>query len=274
MALPKTSWEIRIDSFKCVLYLLVCLIFVTLVSCNKSDVYTPDELLKLFKKAGFTPLPFPDSKYRPGSIISVDENGIRWVDDLQACRYPMSEFEEPSYIPNITFEKAWEFKGSALIDFKGVSAGPNFDKISKIRMEIKDHGADAFRTIKLKVWEEDPYNRNSVSQACMDELKKPNRYLISEAFRVSKGKYTFYDKFGASIKLETPILKSLLQFKPDVKYEITSDGSIVIEQPAYFAVRKAQRIEGGFELLGKAGIEPEFADSKIEQLFIKTHPIK
>ena len=261
---------------KGILCLLVSLVLVIPISCKDiGDVYTPREWLEIFEKAGgWTPLPFPDSKYRPGAIISVSDNGIRWIDNLDACRYPIADFVQPSYIPKITFEKAWELKGSALINFKGISAGPGFNRISKIRMEIKDHGADAFRLLKLRVWLEDPVNRATVSQVCMDELKNEGTYLITEAFRVSSGKYMLYDKTGVSIKLEAPVLKQLLQFQPDVKYEIASDGSLIIEQPAIFAVRKAKRVDDRFFTLGPPDSEPETADVKIEQLFNKAHAIE
>lgn len=277
MKFPITHRERKVNNLKNCLCFLFCLIIIIPVGCKEAgDVYSPKEWIELFEKAGgWTPLTFPDSKYRPGAIISVPEDGDpRFIDVLESCGFPIKDFIEHSYIPSITFEKEWEFKGSALINFKGISAGPKFSKISKTRMEINDHGADAIRLIQLRIWIENPDHRSTKTEACMDELTKPNSYLITEAFRVSSGKYTLYDKSGASIKLETPILKSLLQFQPDVKYEVTSDGSLVIEQPAYFAVRKAQRIEGDFEVLGGSGSEPESADAKIKQHFIKAHAIE
>lgn len=266
----------QIVKLKGILCLLVSLVLVIPLSCKDiGDVYTPKEWLEIFEKAGgWTPLPFPDSKYGLGAIIRVSDNGIRYVDSLDACHYPIADFVQPSYIPKVIFEKAWEFDGSALINFKGVTAGPGFNKISKIRMEIKDHGADAFRLLKLRVWLEDPDNRAKVSQVCMDELKNEATYLITEAFRVSSGKYMLYDKTGASIKLETPVLKHLLQFEPELKYEIASDGSLIIEEPAIFAIRKAKRVDDRFITLGPPDKEPETADDKIEQLFIKTHAIE
>ena len=75
----------------------------------------------------------------------------------------------------------------------------------------------------------------------MDELSKPDRYLVVEAFRVSKGKYSLYDKFGAEIKVETPVIKELLQLQPEARYQVTSDGDLVIENPVCFADRGAIR---------------------------------
>jgi hypothetical protein len=243
------------------------------VSCEKvSDNYTPPEWVEMFKKAGgWVPLPFPDSKYRPGAIVKVSEKeGIRWISHLESCRYPEEVLRpEKSYIPGITFTKGKDFGAAAMVNFKGISAGPAFDKVSKVRLEVQDHGADAFKLINLKVWWEEPKNRKKVSSACLDELKKPDHYLITEAFRVSKGTYTLYDKSGAALKLSAPKLGDLLQFQPDVKYEVTSDGKLTIEQPVYFAIRMAVRVGDDFEVLGEQTQAPQTADSQIEKLFLK-----
>jgi len=116
---------------------------------------------------------------------------------------------------------------------------------------------------------EDPDNREKVSQACMDELLQLDTYLVTEAFRVSKGKYTLYEKSGAAIKIDIPGIGKLLQFQPDIKYEITSDGSLVIEHPAYFAIRKAVRVGDDFQILRSPIGEDVTADVKIEKLFFK-----
>jgi hypothetical protein len=250
----------------------ILILLVGVFGCKDAgDIYSPEEWRDLLNEAGgWKPLPFPDSKYGPGAIIKVSDDGIRWIDHLRSCGYPEEVLEpEKSYIPSVEFTKTRELGASALINFKGIAAGPSFGKISKVAMAVTDHGADALRLIKLKVWMEVPANRESVAQACMDELMKPDRYLVTEAFRVSKGKYTLYDQTGAALKLETPILRQLLQFAPDVKYEVTGDGSLMIEEPAYFAVRMAVRVGEDWDILGTASGEPESADAKIEALFLK-----
>lgn len=255
----------------------LCIFVICAAGCSlfnkgasSGDVYTPEEWRNLFKSIGFTPLPFPDSKYIPGAIIKVTDDGIRWIDDLSSCRYPLSEFELKSHIPNITFTKSWEFSASAVINIQGITAGPSFERISKVRMEITDHGADAFRLIKLKVWMEDPDNREKVSQACMDELLQPDTYLVNEAFRISKGKYTLFDKSGNAIKIDAPSIGTLLQLQTGLKHEVTTEGSLVIEQPVYLAIRKAVRIGDGFQILKSPEGKENIADVKIEKLFFKT----
>ena len=258
---------------------MMCGVFVVVFligSCKDvTVVYTPQEWVEMLKKAGgWVPLPFPDSKYRPGAIIKVTEEegikGIRWIGHLESCNYPSEVLKvEKGYTPAIEFKKGKDFGAEATINFKGITAGPGFDKVSKVVLDVQDHGADAFKLIDLKVWWEKPNNRKKVSSVCMNELKKPNHYLITEALRVSKGAYTLYDKTGAKIKLTAPKLGDLLQFQPDVKYEVTSEGKLVIDQPAYFAVRMAVRVGDDFEVLGEQTKQPETADAIIEKLFLE-----
>ena len=49
------------------------------VACSDtSNVYQPQEWVDVLQDAGgWVPLPIPDSKYRPGSIISIREDGVR-----------------------------------------------------------------------------------------------------------------------------------------------------------------------------------------------------
>ncbi len=250
------------------------LLFLGSAGCAKEaeDVYSPREWRDMFAKAGgWAPLPFPDSKYRPGSIIQVDANGIRWIDHLESCRFPDEVLRpEASHIPGISFTSARELGADALINIKGISAGPAFSQVQKVRLEVQEHGADAFRLLNMKVWLEEPENRAKVSAVCLEELAKPDRYLVTEAFRVSKGAYTLYDASGVAIKLKAPALGPLLKFEPDVKYEVSGDGRLVIAEPVYFAVRRAVAVGDDFEILGPSVSEPETADTQIDKLFLET----
>jgi hypothetical protein len=256
-------------------FLLVILLgglTISLQACAQTSVkniYTPTEWRDMLKQAGdWVPLPYPESAFRPGSIIQVKENTIRWIDHLDICRYP-SEILEPerSRIPNISFDKAVNYGVNAVIGYKGITAGPGFSKVSKVTLEVQDHEVEYLRLIRFKEWVADPANKSKVSQGCMQELGKPDRYLVTDAFRVSRGTYTLYDQAGAALNLSAPILKEILQFSGDVKYEITANGRLVIDQPVYFAVRRAIRVADDFETKGPDPAET--ADAKIEKLFLK-----
>ncbi len=258
--------------YKLIRNLAVVSLIVLLGSCgdqNMASVYSPKEWRDLFSQAGgWVPLPFPDSKYEPGSIIQVNDSGIRWIDHLRSCRFPQHVLSPVrSYIPDISFTTSKELSASAMLGFKGISAGPQFQNLSKVHLQVQDHGADALRLLNLKVWMEEPANRKSVSSVCMQELLKPNRYLVTEAFRVTKASYKFFDKNGAALTLDSPLLARLLSIKPEVNHRASTDGTLIIEEPVYLAIRRALKVEDDFEVLGASVTKPESADAKIEQLF-------
>jgi len=235
------------------------------------DVYSPKELIKVLKKAGgWTPLTIPGSNYQPGTIIKIDQKKhVYYIDDLSSCGIPISEFQINPYTPPVTFTKAVEVGASALINVKGIKAGPSYSRVSKVRFEIADQGADAFQLIKLQDWMANPDNQSRMSKSCAKALSQPDTYLINEAFKVSKGKYTLYDKSGVAIKITTPLINELFQIEPDIKYTVESDGSMLIEQPVYFAVRTVQRVGSNFVVLNRPSGEPETADNVLEKIFLQ-----
>lgn len=252
---------------------VILLVTLGLVGCKDvaelQDVYSPHEWRQLLESAGgWVPLPFPDGKYRPGSIIRVDEGGLRWIDNLSSCRYP-GDFVEQGSIPAINFTKSTTFSADVLLNYAGIEAGPGFDKIARVTFEVSEHSADALKLLALKVWQEDPANRREVSSACMEELTKPDMYLVTEAFVVSKGTYSLYDKTGARLQLTVPALTELLSVGGEVGYAVTADGNLTISEPSVFAVRRAVRVDDGFTVLGDAGEEAGTADAEIAALYLR-----
>ena len=78
-------------------------------------------------------------------------------------------------------------------------------------------------------------------------------------------------KTGAAIELSAPAIGNLLKFEPNVSYEVTADGKLVIDSPATFAIRRAVRISGDFQVLGEEADEPDSADEAIEKLYFDAH---
>lgn len=234
-----------------------------------AKLYSPQEWLELFKGDGWVPLPFPDGKYRPGSIIRVNDGGIRWIDNLYSCRYP-DEFVERGSIPAVSFTKSKAFDADVLLNYAGIEAGPGFGKVDRVTFDVSEHSADAFKLLALKVWWEDPAHRSAVSSACMEELEKPDMYLVTEAFVVSKGTYSLYDKTGAKLKLTVPALTQFLSVGGNVSYEVTADGKLAINEPAVFAVRRAVHVDEGFTVLGEDSGQPRTADDEIAALYLRS----
>jgi hypothetical protein len=237
-----------------------------------SDVYTPQEWRQIFQDQGWTALPFPDSKYEPGAIIKVtEEGGIRYIDHLRSCGYPDDVLEpEIGKIPGITFSKARELDADAVLNIQGITAGPEFSKLSKTRLSVSEHSADALRLIKLQIWEETPGNLDGAARTCKEALQRPDYYLITESFKVSKGGYTLLDKTGAKLKVSLPELGRILKFEPNVKYEVTSEGELMIEEPVYYAVHRAVSTAHGFDVLGTGAEAPSTADAQIDALYQET----
>jgi len=268
-------------------FFLALIFLLNLGGCKHesiSKVYTPTEWRDMLKQAGdWVPLPFPESAFRPGSIIMVTENSIRWIDDLNSCNYPADILDpEKSRIPSISFTKDVEFGANAVVGYKGIAAGPGFSKVSKVKFEVLDHGIEYLRMIRFKDWINDPENKKKVSPSCMQELAKPNRYLVTEAFRASKAAYTLFDQSGTAMKLTLPLLKDLLKVSADVKYNVDTNGKLLIEEPVYFAVRRAIRMGDDFvprsptrkgdDFAPRSPSEAKTGDAEIEAAFFRSVP--
>jgi len=248
---------------------LLFTVFVCSSCTSLGDVYSPDEWNNLFEEAGgWTPLPIPDSKHTAGSIIQVTDSGVRWVGDLAACGFPRGEFSRSGQIPSINFSKGVSFGADALLTYQGVTAGPEFERIERVVLEVSDHSADAINLIALQVWRENPENRETVSDVCFSELEKVDRYLITEAFTVSQATYKLFDHSGAEIELSAPVLGELLDFSVGTRFTTNTSGRLSVNQPTVFAIRKAVRVNQSFEILGNESEDLITADRKIEDLYL------
>lgn len=252
------------------------LLVLALVGCepDAGDIYSPEAWRKLFEDNGWVPLPFPESKYVPGTIVKIDpkadpENGIRYVDHLKSCGYPAEVLApEVGKIPAISFTKAREIGADALLNIQGIEAGPEFEKVARARLTVSDHSADALRLIALQIYEET--HPDGAWRTCKAALQKPGYYLINEAFRVSKGRYTLYDQSGGKLKLNVAELGRLIKFAPDVSYQVTGEGELEIASPVTFAVRRAVSTMAGFDVLGTPGAA-ETGDAAIDALYRKAN---
>ena len=83
------------------------------------------------------------------------------------------------------------------------------------------------------------------------------------------GEYTLYDKTGAAIELDAPALEEILDLEVGGGAEWTNEGTLVIEVPVYFAVRRAVRVGDDWQTLSDPD-ELETADAQIGKLFVKS----
>jgi hypothetical protein len=243
---------------------------LALYGCNgnggKTDVlYDMGEWRDLLKGNGnWHVIRIPDSKVAPGSIVKITEaDGLSWIDSLQSCGIPRgllvartSDAQEESLVllgasPSIKFTKKVEFGAGVLLNISGIKAGPEFSKVRKTVLTIGANGGDALRLIALQTWIQK--NPSSYNKACSDRLAQPDHYLISESFRFSSATFSLLDESGTKVAVTLPQYGKLLQFEPSVKYSVTSDGDLRIEQPMYVAVRRAIAASDGFGTLRRPG---------------------
>jgi hypothetical protein len=250
--------------------------------CNRvheREVYTQKEWRDLFAKAeSLLPLPFPvqDSDCRVGSIAEITDEGVRWLGGLEDCGCPMDEFKRPydsyyRYKPfKISFNKYWGFEANAIFNFNGITAGPKFDRISKILIKVGDYSfsKDYFSPILFQrriEWTNSRFGQNE----CLKRISKADRYYVIEVFRVLSGKFALYKKSGVGVKLKPSILADFLQFHPDIKYQVTRDGSLKLESPACFGIR-AISLPSLLDIYGESGVVMADEDDKIERIFYGT----
>ncbi len=209
------------------------------------------------------PLPLPDSRFAPGVIFSYDEQtGIRYVSSLKTCGVP-EDVTAPvvGQSGQLKFNTASDYGAKAVLQVKGVSAGPEFSKVKKTTLELSRHGPSSIDLFKVQIWLTDPSHAASFPQACKEGLAQPNVFIVQEAYMVSKGKYTLYDELGASIGVKGLKL-GVVQIDPNASAKATDDGSLEFDEPLYTAVRRVRRINGGFQSLGKSA-ETKDADAEI-----------
>ena len=256
--------------------IFACVVALTLPRCNDAgDVYSLAEWRDVLKGNGnWHFVKVPDSKLVPGSIVKITkDDGLSWIDSLQSCGIPAAllaglDAGNPDALvirgasPKIEFKKSKEYSADAVLNVAGIKAGPEFNNLGKVALTIGDNGGDALRLIRLKSWIQ--ANAAAFNPACLDELQKPDRYLVAKSFRFSSATYSFFDKSGAKVKLTVPQLGKIVQLEPNVKFEVTTEGNLKIDEPMYVAVRQAISSNGDFNTLGTESASPVSGDAVLE----------
>jgi hypothetical protein len=257
--------------------LLLVLLPIFAFGCTNAleKAYTPRELAKLLSDAGgWKMLPFPDSKYAPGSLIKVTEaDGIRWIGAFGKCNIP-AEFltPVPGNIPPLDFKREAKFSASLAANLEGIKLGPEFSSVRNITLKIDEYGADAIDLLGLCVWQSKPENTTKIAPVCTQWLRSPDHYFENEAFRISRGKFTLYDQKGTKIKLTPSNVTKYLEIGADASYTVTTTGEVTFTTPHYLAIRKAIATEDHcFDVLGAASRPPKTADPLLDRL-ISTYP--
>jgi hypothetical protein len=217
-------------------------------SGNISDAYTHNELQKLLANTGFTLLPVPDTKIKPGTVVAVtnDADGkprLRYFGDFKSCNVPEAAFGLVSgSSPPVNFTKYLDLNIDLSVGFKGITIGPEYKHVKKVVLKVEKSGGDAIDLIKLNNYLSSPVAAARLTGWCKEHLSDPTLYVVSEAFRV-RGRYDLYDSDGVKIALKGPV-------NPVVSVDASASGASIVEggisydQDYYIAVHDVKSAAG------------------------------
>ena len=238
-------------AFRCLLLLLIFGAF----SCTPgaTELYTPKELSKLLHDAGgWALLPFPDSKYEPGSIVRITpENGIRWIGSAQSCGISPEVLRPvPGDVPPLNLSKKTTFSGSLAVKYQGIEVGPEYAKVKNVVLKINKMTSSGIDLIKLSNWLNDPANHATFSATCTEYLTPADQYFQNEGLSISDGSFTLYDKDDKKLSLTAANLGQYFGGSLKASLSVETDGSVTFDKPYFLAIRTAHRKGNVFETLG------------------------
>jgi hypothetical protein len=210
-------------------------------------------------------LPFPDSRIGPGSIVTVSKGSVGLDSTLASCGAPASVMKPNSGETKtpLQFKGDGAYDASANLGFQEVSAGADFSKVKKTSLTMSQHGPEGLDVLAIGEWMNDP--KTKLSKTCVDYLASDNVFIVLEAYKVTKGKYTFYGDDAASAKLSNLTL-GLFKIGAGAKLKTTQDGTVEFEEPVYTAIRRLKRTkDGSLKTLGQSSSE-KFADTDAMKL--------
>jgi hypothetical protein len=206
------------------------------------------------------PLPLPDSRIAPGTIVSIKKGQVAWESSLATCGAPNEVMDVTASSPGtIDTTTEGEYGADAALKIAGVSVGPEFKKVKKTTLKLEGHTAEGIDRLRLDLWVNKP--GMGLPPACAKFLKQKDIYIVQEAFKVTKAALTLYDDKNAKISAGG-INLGVVKIDANSKARVTSTGTIEFEAPVYTAIRRLQMLKNGdFKTLGDEG-GPERTEDK------------
>ncbi len=225
-----------------------------LVACgDATEELLQNDLVDALEKRGWAPLAFPDSSYRPASIIIIDDDKrVEWLGTLDPtlCRIPDQYLQpEPQSSGKLLTEESYtaSVKLAATIEGVGVDAGADSNIVSILKIE--DQGPYNLDSTRLITWLR--INQDAVEPACLDWFKQENTFLVYRAFAIKRGSISFKRNVGGQMEAVAPeLIKKVVNVKAEAGAGWNQKGELVIDKPAYIAVRGIRGLLTGIEILG------------------------
>src|SRR5438093_6464956 len=142
---------------------VILCVFLAGFSCQQNPTKMGAVMNRFYIQNKWIPLPLPDSRFGPGTIFTYNKDtGIRYVSSLKTCGVP----DEVSagvkgQSGTLKFDGDSEYGADAVLKVVGVSAGPQFSKVTKTTVELNDHGPSSMDMFKLQIWLTKPENTSA-----------------------------------------------------------------------------------------------------------------
>lgn len=253
-----------------------------LVGCPKplSDISDPKKVRALCADWGGVPLVIPDSRYKPGALFLLRKDKppslLNTNEILGVCGIP-NDLVDPknaqSSPVSLSSTASAEYKASAVLSFNpGITAGPDWDKVSKVTLDMNSVNAASMQIAELNVYLGE--HRQTFSEACKTELKKPDYYFVGEALVVANTTFTLEDSNSAKLGVTAANVGKFVKFDPSVSYTVTEKGEIKIPDASTVCVHQAVLDPNtlAFGTLGGPGPErtPGPGDQQLLDVYNKT----
>jgi hypothetical protein len=235
-------------------YVLAILTAVGVAAANSfstaQTISKPRPLSQFLEENGWMPLPMPDRRMGPGSVIRVKKKdnavSIQRLGDFRRCGITDDEFEfVRGKYPAIGIGKTFGVKAAIAAGYIAKLGGTaDFEKAGGAVLQIEGSGGDAVSVRALAIWLAMPGAPQRMPAVCNNFLAQEDVYLVSEAFRISKAVYDLVDKNGAKLPVAGDAFG---QTDP------SAPGTLSVAEDLYVGVRRVKQLA---PVLVQPGVEP------------------
>jgi hypothetical protein len=184
-------------------------LIVAAVSFSAAQIVTfqPLPLKQFLEENGWVPLPLPDRRMGPGSVINVTRKDgavtMQWLGDLRRCGIPDREFRyvRGKYSSDGNGDSFGIDASIAIRYIVKLEGKADFEKAGSAIMRIEASGGDAVDFDALTNWIARSDAAQRMPRTCNNFLAQEDIYLVTEAFRISKASYGLVDKNGAKLTI-------------------------------------------------------------------------
>src|SRR5690349_13925461 len=128
--------------------LFFALLFLTGCGIKSKDVVKPPAIFGggLTQEGASTwiRMPYPDSKFEPGSVVVIRDRDARWIGHIRDCGVPPDLLiPVTGDIGDFTSKVNRSYTAQALLKIGGVEAGPEFSRIRTVELVQNEMSADS-----------------------------------------------------------------------------------------------------------------------------------